>query len=609
MKVITIGRSEENDVVVRDPHASRHHLQIIQHDDGHFTLSDFGSTNGTYVNGQKISGEIYLNMNDVVRIGNTVIPWRLYFEEGFQETTQINTPPQYGASVTEPSNPTMPVNKERHGFVTFWLWLGIVSSVLGIILNLFTYQNLTNLGYLGMDLVSKGIDITPFSEAIHPHILIWQIVSLIGGVCVIICYSLLLKWKKIGFWGAVAIAIIIAIVNVIMINLVKQDYMLIGLSLNLNPVIQVIATPISLIVLWAILQIKKNGVSCWKLLENPNNNETKRLLLWGVVGGIVVAVIIATILLLHNSNSKKHNDRLYSDIQSVFIAGDDIYAVGSMNSGSSLTDVPTLWKNGESQAIGNKGNFNKATSVYVSGEDVYVTVNESDNDQALLWKNGERQMLAEGLGQAEANCVYVDRNDVYVAGQKDGQPTLWKNGVPNSLGESGSATSVFVKDGSIYVAGYMGEYGGEAFLYILRDIEEMAFNLEMNRANSFFVTNEGDIYVAGEVNERPTLWKDGDFLSLEQVGYGSAESVAVNNAGMIVVTGIAQNPNCNAVVWVNGKCTQVDDILGYQAMSVVTDGYSFYIGGCSEDGTWSVYKYDGKSDFRSENLIRVSTKN
>lgn len=81
MKVITIGRGADNDVDINDPHASRHHLQIIQHDDGHFSLSDFGSTNGTYVNGQKISGEIALNDMDIVRIGNTTVPWRIYFDE------------------------------------------------------------------------------------------------------------------------------------------------------------------------------------------------------------------------------------------------------------------------------------------------------------------------------------------------------------------------------------------------------------------------------------------------------------------------------------------------------------------------------------------------
>lgn len=81
MKVITIGRGSDNDVDINDPHASRHHLQIIQHDDGHFSLSDFGSTNGTYVNGQRVNGEISLNDMDIVRIGNTTVPWRIYFED------------------------------------------------------------------------------------------------------------------------------------------------------------------------------------------------------------------------------------------------------------------------------------------------------------------------------------------------------------------------------------------------------------------------------------------------------------------------------------------------------------------------------------------------
>lgn len=65
--------------MVNDPHASRHHLQIIQHGDGHFSLFDFGSTNGTYVNGQKIKGEILLKPTDIVRIGNTAIPWVSHF--------------------------------------------------------------------------------------------------------------------------------------------------------------------------------------------------------------------------------------------------------------------------------------------------------------------------------------------------------------------------------------------------------------------------------------------------------------------------------------------------------------------------------------------------
>ena len=624
MKVITIGRSEENDVVITDPCASRHHLQIIQHDDGHFSVSDFGSTNGTYVNGQRINGEVILRDNDIIRIGNTTIPWTTYFNPVEQNGTQTFAKPSTETYMPDSPTATSSTTKDRHGFVTFWLWLGIIGSALGTALDILLYQNLTNLGYLGMDLIINGVDITPFTEAIRPHILIWQIVTVIGGVCLIICYSLLLKWKKKGFWGAIVIAIILAIVNVIMTNLVKQDYLLIGLSLNLDPIIQVIATPISLIILWATLQIKKNGVSCWKLLEPTNNDGTsmssnsgismkkehcgqKKTWLWIVLGFIVAVAIIVIILL----SQKKHiqTDRPYTDINSVFVSGNDVYAVGSTCEQTSETDVPTLWKNGIAQEIGEMGNFNKATSVFVSGSDVYVTIDNSDKGQALLWKNGESQLLAEGFGSVEANCVYVYGDDVYVAGQKDGQPTLWKNGIPNSLGESGSANSVVVKGDGIYVAGYLGEFfSGEAFLYILRkNGEEVAYNLEMSRANSIFITDNDEIFVAGEANNKPALWKDGGLIPLGYVEHGSAESVAVNNAGLIVVTGIVQNPNSNAMVWVNGEGIQVDDILSYQAMSVVTDGTAFYIGGCAKDGLWSVWKHDGMSDFNRDNLKRVST--
>jgi hypothetical protein len=79
MKVITIGRNANNDVVINDPLVSRHHLQIIRDDYGNFRLADFGSKNGTFVNGEKIKGEIRLNLTDVIRIGNTTLPWHGYF--------------------------------------------------------------------------------------------------------------------------------------------------------------------------------------------------------------------------------------------------------------------------------------------------------------------------------------------------------------------------------------------------------------------------------------------------------------------------------------------------------------------------------------------------
>ena len=80
MKVITIGRNPDNDIVIDDSFVSRHHCQIIQDDTGNFRLVDFGSSNGTFVNGVQITGEVMLNPNDAVLIGNTTLPWRSYFD-------------------------------------------------------------------------------------------------------------------------------------------------------------------------------------------------------------------------------------------------------------------------------------------------------------------------------------------------------------------------------------------------------------------------------------------------------------------------------------------------------------------------------------------------
>ncbi len=80
MKIIKIGRSSRNDVNINDPLVSRSHCQIIQDDYGNFRLIDTNSANGTYINGTKRHGEVLLNTSDIVRIGNTTLPWQTYFK-------------------------------------------------------------------------------------------------------------------------------------------------------------------------------------------------------------------------------------------------------------------------------------------------------------------------------------------------------------------------------------------------------------------------------------------------------------------------------------------------------------------------------------------------
>lgn len=88
MKVIVLGRSQNNDVIINDPYVSRTHAQMVFHDDGKVGILDLGSKTGTFVNGQKIQGEYFLNPNDVVKIGNSIVPWQSYrpqYEDSYEE--------------------------------------------------------------------------------------------------------------------------------------------------------------------------------------------------------------------------------------------------------------------------------------------------------------------------------------------------------------------------------------------------------------------------------------------------------------------------------------------------------------------------------------------
>src|SRR4051794_34323639 len=67
---MTIGR-EGCDVNLIDQEVSRRHA-AIRSANGSFAIEDLGSTNGTFVNGDRITGVRVLAHGDTVRLGNTV---------------------------------------------------------------------------------------------------------------------------------------------------------------------------------------------------------------------------------------------------------------------------------------------------------------------------------------------------------------------------------------------------------------------------------------------------------------------------------------------------------------------------------------------------------
>ena len=69
--MISIGRREDNSIVLNDQFVSSYHAKIyVKNND--FYLEDLASTNGTFINDSKVEGRVRLKVNDQIRMGSTV---------------------------------------------------------------------------------------------------------------------------------------------------------------------------------------------------------------------------------------------------------------------------------------------------------------------------------------------------------------------------------------------------------------------------------------------------------------------------------------------------------------------------------------------------------
>lgn len=360
-----------------------------------------------------------------------------------------------------------------------------------------------------------------------------------------------------------------------------------------------------------------------------------------------------------NSNSENKDevstvsdDKIFNDVNAIYVSGNDVYAVGSMCSGTSETDVPTLWKNGVAQKIGSMGNFNRATSIFVSEKDIYVTISEQDSSKVYLWKDGDKQILPikeanrivatdenayistfatktvlwkngerQHLGDFSANYVFVDGNDVYLAGSKNDSVAIWKNGKVESLGKKGFSNSIIVRDGDVYVLGneiqmtqvkINGSLHSVDMTYpcLWKNGELTRLSYRGGEAKALFVSPKGDILAVGALEGKAFLWKNGELLNLEKAeSMSSAYSVTQTSDGRVFVGGHAhdeQSTKCSgsAVAWVDGKYVFLNDM--FQEAKIFSNDNTVYIGGSSCRGSlWAVWKYDGKKEFSPTNLIRL----
>lgn len=69
---LSIGRAENNGLAVDDQFMSHMHARILRRG-AFFYVEDLGSTNGTFINDQRITGDAQLRVHDELRFGETVL--------------------------------------------------------------------------------------------------------------------------------------------------------------------------------------------------------------------------------------------------------------------------------------------------------------------------------------------------------------------------------------------------------------------------------------------------------------------------------------------------------------------------------------------------------
>lgn len=80
---MTVGRDTANEIVISDAEVSRRHARIYKVGET-FMIEDLGSTNGTFINGQRLAGPHALQPGETVRFGETIT---LLFEAPAQAQT------------------------------------------------------------------------------------------------------------------------------------------------------------------------------------------------------------------------------------------------------------------------------------------------------------------------------------------------------------------------------------------------------------------------------------------------------------------------------------------------------------------------------------------
>lgn len=265
----------------------------------------------------------------------------------------------------------------------------------------------------------------------------------------------------------------------------------------------------------------------------------------------------------------------------------NLYVVGTETESDNSMKIK-YWLNGKDQNI-NPGTTNetRATTVFVSGSDVYIGGMENDggNWVARIWKNGSKSNLDGRWSRVFS--ILVDGNDVYTVGSAGiGNPTpvLWKNSSVVNLVENGNtsviggARWIFKYNGEIYIVA-SGWKGNKVRLMIWKYKQlgtlsmDQEMEVPMDEIGDVYMTHDGNYIIVGDEKDgsgsHPVLWdtKTKKTLSPSGLGSGVSTTIAYLNSvfvenGKIYVAGDGSKTSGGGtvgIIWKNGTPSRISN--------------------------------------------------
>lgn len=124
-RILKIGRDPSNSFILTHRSISRFHVEVFINEVGQVFITDLNSSNGTFINGNRLSGSALLEPGDILRLGiEKPIKWQKWTSEASQITNQ----PNLENSILDESYPNPQTGMQK--FKKYIIILGVIILLL-----------------------------------------------------------------------------------------------------------------------------------------------------------------------------------------------------------------------------------------------------------------------------------------------------------------------------------------------------------------------------------------------------------------------------------------------------------------------------------------------